>query len=156
MVFIGPISSIFDIVTFVVMWHVFFANSVEQQALFQSGWFIEGLLTQTLIVHMIRTQHIPFIESRAAWPVIVLTASIMAFGIYLPFSPLGAHLGMVPLAAGVFPVARWNSAELLRADATDQGDLHPPLCAVAVGTRLRQRDPVGRSGDCFAVATCGR
>jgi Mg2+-importing ATPase len=78
MVFIGPISSIFDVVTFLVMWNVFGANTVEKQSLFQSGWFVVGLLTQTLIVHMIRTQHIPFIQSRAATPVIVLTASIMA------------------------------------------------------------------------------
>jgi len=102
MVYIGPISSIFDIVTFLVMWHVFLANSPDRQTLFQSGWFVEGLLTQTLIVHMIRTQHIPFIESRAATPVILLTASIMAFGIYLPFTSLGAHLGMVPLPLSYF------------------------------------------------------
>jgi P-type Mg2+ transporter len=103
MVCIGPISSIFDIVTFVVMWEVFGANSVEHQSLFQSGWFVVGLLTQTLIVHMIRTQHIPFIQSRAATPVILLTASIMAIGVYLPFSPLGAHVGMVPLPSTYFP-----------------------------------------------------
>jgi P-type Mg2+ transporter len=103
MVFIGPISSIFDIVTFIVMWHVFEANTVGKQALFQSGWFVVGLLTQTLIVHMIRTQHIPFIQSRAATPVILLTATIMAIGIYLPFSPLGEHVGMVPLPASYFP-----------------------------------------------------
>jgi Mg2+-importing ATPase len=102
MVFIGPISSIFDVVTFLVMWNVFKANTVEKQSLFQSGWFVVGLLTQTLIVHMIRTQHIPFIQSRAATPVILLTASIMAFGIYLPFSPVGAHLGMVPLPPAYF------------------------------------------------------
>jgi P-type Mg2+ transporter len=102
MLFIGPISSIFDVVTFLVMWNVFYANSVEKQSLFQSGWFVVGLLTQTLIVHMIRAQHIPFIQSRAATPVIVLTASIMAFGIYLPFSSLGAHLGLVPLRLSYF------------------------------------------------------
>ena len=62
-----------------------------------------GLLTQTLIVHMIRTQRIPFIQSRAATPVILLTASIMAIGIYLPFSPLGVHVGMVPLPGSYFP-----------------------------------------------------
>jgi len=110
MVFIGPISSIFDIVTFVVMWHVFGANTVEKQSLFQSGWFVVGLLTQTLIVHMIRTQHIPFIQSRAATPVIMLTASIMAFGIYVPFSPLGAHLGLVPLP---LPYFGWLAGILL-------------------------------------------
>ena len=102
MVFIGPISSIFDIVTFLVMWNVFHASTVERQSLFQSGWFVVGLLTQTLIVHMIRTQHIPFIQSRAAMPVILLTASIMAFGIYLPFSPIGEHLGMVSLPLSYF------------------------------------------------------
>jgi len=110
MVFIGPISSIFDVVTFLVMWRVFLANSVEHQSLFQSGWFIEGLLTQTLIVHMIRTQHIPFIESRAAMPVILLTATIMLFGMYLPFSPIGAHLGMVALPLSYFG---WLAAILL-------------------------------------------
>jgi len=110
MVLIGPISSIFDIVTFVVMWHVFGANTVEKQSLFQSGWFVVGLLTQTLIVHMIRTQHIPFIQSRAATPVIMLTASIMAFGIYVPFSPLGAHLGLVPLP---LPYFGWLAGILL-------------------------------------------
>jgi Mg2+-importing ATPase len=110
MVCIGPISSIFDIVTFLVMWHVFGANIAEKQSLFQSGWFVVGLLTQTLIVHMIRTQHIPFIQSRAAMPVILLTASIMAFGIYLPFSPLGEHLGMVALPLSYFP---WLAGILL-------------------------------------------
>ncbi len=110
MVFIGPISSIFDIVTFLVMWNVFAANTVEKQSLFQSGWFVVGLLTQTIIVHMIRTQHIPFIQSRAATPVILLTASIMAFGIYLPYSSLGAHLGLVPLPLSYFP---WLAGILL-------------------------------------------
>jgi len=102
MVFIGPISSVFDVVTFLVMWNVFHANTVAKQSLFQSGWFVVGLLTQTLIVHMIRTQHIPFIQSRAATPVIMLTASIMVLGIYLPFSPVGEHLGMVPLPPTYF------------------------------------------------------
>jgi P-type Mg2+ transporter len=110
MVFIGPISSIFDIVTFIVMWHVFAANTVEKQSLFQSGWFVVGLLTQTIIVHMIRTQHIPFIQSRAATPVILLTATIMAFGIYLPYSSVGAHLGLVPLPVAYFP---WLAGILL-------------------------------------------
>jgi Mg2+-importing ATPase len=110
MVFIGPISSIFDVVTFVVMWHVFGANSIAEQALFQSGWFIEGLLSQTLIVHMIRTQYVPFVQSRASLPVIALTASIMAFGIFLPFTSVGAHLGMVHLPPGYFA---WLAAALL-------------------------------------------
>jgi len=110
MAFIGPISSIFDVVTFVVMWFVFGANSVAMQSLFQSGWFVVGLLTQTLIVHMIRTQYVPFIQSRAATPVIALTASIMAIGIYLPFSPIGEHLGLVGLPLTYFA---WLAAILL-------------------------------------------
>jgi P-type Mg2+ transporter len=131
MVFIGPINSIFDIVTYLVMWNVFLANSVERQSLFQSGWFIEGLLTQTLIVHMIRTQHVPFIESRAATPVILLTASIMAFGIYLPFSPMGAHLGMVPLPLAYFG---WLTAILLSsADAIGESRVPASLRPMVVG-----------------------
>ncbi len=73
MVFFGPISSIFDILTFGLMWWVFHANTVEMQTLFQSGWFIEGLLSQTLIVHMIRTRRIPFVQSRAARPLFAMT-----------------------------------------------------------------------------------
>jgi Mg2+-importing ATPase len=102
MVFIGPISSIFDIVTFLVMWYVFKANSPASQSLFQSGWFIESLLTQTLIVHMIRTARIPFVQSRATWPVLLLTAAIMACGLLLPFIALGAKLKLVPLPGSYF------------------------------------------------------
>ena len=97
MVFIGPISSIFDYTTFAVMWFVFAANSIESQAIFQSGWFIEGLLTQTLIVHVIRTQKIPFIQSIASIPLLLSTAIIMAIGIYIPYSSFGASIGLVPL-----------------------------------------------------------
>ncbi|HEX5280884.1 MAG TPA: magnesium-translocating P-type ATPase [Micropepsaceae bacterium] len=103
MMFIGPISSIFDVVTFAVMWFVFGARTPAEQSLFQTGWFVVGLLTQTLIVHMIRTQQIPFIQSRASTPVISLTASIMALGIILPFTPVGAQLGMVALPPAYFP-----------------------------------------------------
>jgi len=97
MLFFGPVSSIFDILTFCVMWFVFGANSPEHQTLFQSGWFVEGLLSQTLIVHMIRTRRIPFIQSRASWPVIGLTMLIMAVGCMIPFTSIGAAIGLVPL-----------------------------------------------------------
>nr|WSX49247.1 magnesium-translocating P-type ATPase [Streptomyces sp. NBC_00974] len=103
MVCIGPISSIFDIAMFVIMWNVFAANSEASQALFQSGWFIEGLLSQTLIVHMIRTRKIPFIQSRASWPVMVMTVLAVLTGLYLPFSPLAESLGFVALPASYFP-----------------------------------------------------
>ena len=103
MIFIGPISSIFDIVTYLVMWYVFGCNSVEHQALFQSGWFVEGLLSQTLIVHMIRTRKIPFIQSRASWSVTGLTLLIMALGIIIPFTPFGSSIGLEPLPLSYFP-----------------------------------------------------
>ena len=102
MVFIGPISSIFDIATFALMWFVFRANSPARQSLFQSGWFIESLLTQTLIVHMIRTAKIPFLQSRAAWPVLLLTGGIMACGLALPFLAVGAKLKLEPLPGSYF------------------------------------------------------
>lgn len=103
MIFIGPISSIFDIVTYLVMWYVFGCNSVEHQTLFQSGWFIEGLLSQTLIVHMIRTRKIPFIQSCASWQVTGLTVLIMAVGILIPFSSFGSSIGLEPLPLSYFP-----------------------------------------------------
>jgi len=103
MLFIGPISSIFDYATFAVMWFVFKANSPAHQTLFQSGWFIEGLLSQTLIVHMIRTRKIPFIQSWAAAPVVALTSIIMMIGIAIPFSPLAHILNMQALPLSYFP-----------------------------------------------------
>lgn len=103
MIFVGPISSLFDILTYLVMWYVFGCNGVEQQALFQSGWFIEGLLSQTLIVHMIRTRRIPFIQSRASWPVTGLSLLVMSVGILIPFTPLGQSVGLTPLPLAYFP-----------------------------------------------------
>jgi Mg2+-importing ATPase len=103
MIAIGPISSIFDIATFLVMWYVFQANAPEHQALFHSGWFVVGLLTQSLIVHMIRTEKVPFVQSIASPPVLVLTATIMAIGVLVPFSALGAAIGLVPLPWSYFP-----------------------------------------------------
>ena len=103
MIYIGPISSIFDIVTYLVMWHVFGCNSPEHQSLFQSGWFIEGLLSQTLIVHMIRTRKIPFIQSRATWPVLGMTTLVMVIGIVIPFTSFGASIGLQALPLSYFP-----------------------------------------------------
>ncbi|KAA0071858.1 magnesium-translocating P-type ATPase [Rhodanobacter sp. T12-5] len=97
MVWIGPVSSIFDITTFWLMWHYFGANSPAHQSLFQSGWFIEGLLSQTLIVHMIRTRRIPFLQSVASAPVLGLTVAIIVVGMLIPFSAIGAKIGMSPL-----------------------------------------------------------
>lgn len=103
MLYIGPISSIFDFATFAVMYFVFKANTVEHQTLFQSGWFVEGLLSQTLIIHMIRTRKIPFIQSWATAPVVALTTLIMFIGILIPFSPFAEALKMEPLPLAYFP-----------------------------------------------------
>jgi len=110
MVFVGPISSIFDYATFGLMWFVLrcgaFADAATGAAqkahlasLFQSGWFVESLLTQTLIVHIIRTKRIPFIESRASLPMTVTTLAVMGAGAWLPYSPFAGALGLVPLPA---------------------------------------------------------
>ncbi|QHC24792.1 magnesium-translocating P-type ATPase [Streptomyces sp. GS7] len=103
MLVLGPTSSVFDITTFLLMWHVFGADSELHQALFQSGWFVEGLLTQTLVVHMLRTRRIPFLRSRATFPVLLMTVLVMAVGLWLPFSPLAGVLGMQALPMSYFP-----------------------------------------------------
>jgi Mg2+-importing ATPase len=124
-VFIGPISSIFDYTTYLLMWfffkcklvfalvppaelaarfpHTDDANKCYAAALFSTGWFVESLMTQTLIIHVIRTNLIPFIQSRASWQLTLTTLLIMAMGAYLPYSPLSAPLGFVPLPALYWP-----------------------------------------------------
>jgi Mg2+-importing ATPase len=93
--FIGPISSIFDYLTFFIMLYVF--NAWTNPALFHTGWFVESLFTQTLIIHIIRTNKIPFIESRASLPLIVTSLIIVAVGAWLTVSPLADTLGFVSL-----------------------------------------------------------
>lgn len=102
MIFFGPLSSIFDVITFAVMWFVFKANSPEHQTLFQSGWFIEGLVSQTLIVHMIRTRKIPFIGSIAAWPLLFMTLLVVVIGIAIPQSFLAPYFSLEPLPSSYF------------------------------------------------------
>jgi Mg2+-importing ATPase len=108
MVFIGPMSSIFDYATFGLMWIIFnareFLNPTLTQhsksylvSLFQTGWFVESLLTQTLIVHIIRTKKVPFFGSRASLPMTLTTLIIMAIAVWLPYSPLSRTLGLVAL-----------------------------------------------------------
>ncbi|AUR51759.1 magnesium-translocating P-type ATPase [Aquella oligotrophica] len=102
MIFFGPISSLFDVLTFFVLWHFFGANSPDHQSLFQSGWFLEGLLTQTLIVHMIRTRKIPFLQSTAAWPILLMTTCAVALGIIIPMSSIAHMVGMQALPGSYF------------------------------------------------------
>jgi Mg2+-importing ATPase len=108
MVFVGPVSSIFDYATFALMWFFFRcsayldpATGVQQKEalakLFQTGWFVESLLTQTLIVHIIRTRRIPFLRSRASFHMTLTTLIVVAVGIWLPYSPFAGILGMVAL-----------------------------------------------------------
>jgi P-type Mg2+ transporter len=101
--FIGPVSSIFDFSTFALLWFILGANSAENQSLFHSGWFVLGLLSQTLIVHLIRTKKTPFIQSTASRPVIVMTGIIMLVGLMIPFSNFGINIGMRPLPWNYFP-----------------------------------------------------
>ena len=102
MLFFGPISSLFDIITFALMWWVFAANSVAQQGLFQSGWFVVSLLTQTLVVHMLRTPKVPFLQSRASAPLLGMTLTIMAVGLWLPQSPLADYFKLRALPAAFY------------------------------------------------------
>jgi Mg2+-importing ATPase len=122
--FIGPISSIFDYTTYCLMWFFFkcsslglmpppgltarFAHAADADhsyaaALFSTGWFVESLMTQTLIVHVIRTNLIPFIQSRASWQLTMTTMLIMGIGAWLPFSPVTRFLGFVPLPWQFWP-----------------------------------------------------
>ena len=121
MMFIGPISSIFDYATFFLMLYFFGCSAVGRLAigdahrvsleqLFHTGWFVESLLTQTLIVHIIRTRRIPFFQSRASKTMTFTTLLVMAAGIWLPFSPLAKWLGLVPLPLSFFA---WMAVFLL-------------------------------------------
>jgi Mg2+-importing ATPase len=122
--FIGPISSIFDYTTYAAMWFIFkcreaglapppelaahFAHAdldhTYAAALFQTGWFVESLMTQTLIIHVIRTRQIPFIQARASVPLTITTVVIMAIGAWLPYSPFSLMLGFVPLPGFYWPI----------------------------------------------------
>lgn len=99
---IGPISSIFDYTTYFLLLYVF--GAWTKPALFQTGWFVESLLTQTLIIHVIRTHRMPFIKSMASWPLIATTVVIMAIGMWLPFSPFASGLGFAPLPLLYWPL----------------------------------------------------
>jgi Mg2+-importing ATPase len=102
MLFIGPISSIFDYATYAMMLFVF--DAWRSPSLFQTGWFVESLLTQTLIIHIIRTARIPFIESHASPALIGTSVVICLVGVVLPFTLVGGALGFVPLPALYWPL----------------------------------------------------
>ena len=103
MLMLGPVSSIFDYLTYFLMYYGFGANTEAHAALFQTGWFVESILTQTLIIHVIRTSKIPFLESRASPLLIITSLIICGVGIYLPFSPFAHSLGFVSLPQLFWP-----------------------------------------------------
>jgi P-type Mg2+ transporter len=92
---LGPISSLFDYVTFAVLWYA--CGAANAPALFQTGWFLESLLSQTLVVHVLRTARIPFLQSRPSLPLLITTLGICLLGLLLPSTPLGPVLGFVPM-----------------------------------------------------------
>jgi Mg2+-importing ATPase len=98
MLFLGPISSLFDYITFGTL--IWFFGGWTNESLFQTGWFVESLLSQTLVVHVIRTGKIPFVESKPSLPLLVTTIGICLLGIWLPTSSLAPALGLTPLPHG--------------------------------------------------------
>jgi len=93
MIVFGPVSSIFDFLTFFILFAVF--KSAE--AVFQTGWFIESLATQTLVIHIIRTKQLPFLQSKASKPLLISTIACVAIGWILPYTPIGKFFGFAPL-----------------------------------------------------------
>ena len=102
--FIGPISSIFDYTTFFVMLWIFKCWDPARASVFQTGWFVESLVTQTLIIHVIRTNKIPFLQSRASLALTLTSVSVIALGIFLPYSPIASSLGFTPLPPLYWPL----------------------------------------------------
>lgn len=115
MIWIGPTSSVFDVTTYILMFFVicpavcggpFGAPGVDSllfMSLFNAGWFVESLWSQTLVIHMIRTPKIPFIQSRASLPVLLLTTLSIAVGTIIPYTPFGRAIGMTGMPLSYFP-----------------------------------------------------
>jgi Mg2+-importing ATPase len=103
MLFIGPISSVFDYATYSVLYFYLGAKLPAQASLFQTGWFVESLLSQTLIIHVIRTARVPLVESRASVPLTATTLAICTLGAWLPYSPFAHVFGLVALPAAYWP-----------------------------------------------------
>jgi len=93
MYFFGPISSLFDFLTFFILYKIFSLP----EPLFQTGWFIESLATQVLVIHVIRTRKLPFIESRPSKYLLVSTLACVATGWLIPYTPIGGYFGFQPL-----------------------------------------------------------
>jgi len=123
MLLIGPISSLFDIITFGLLWYFFDAG--HDAKLFQTGWFIESIVSQTLIVHVIRTGKVPFFQSMPSWPLMATTIAVCVVGMWLPFSGVAHGLGMAPvplsflavmplIMVGYITLTQWAKSRLIR------------------------------------------
>jgi P-type Mg2+ transporter len=123
MLLIGPISSLFDIITFAVLW--FWFDTAHDAKLFQTGWFVESIVSQTLIVHVIRTGKVPFLQSMPSWPLLLTTIAVCIIGLWLPFSSLAHGFGMVPvplsylavmpfIMIGYITLTQWAKSRLTR------------------------------------------
>ena len=94
----GPVSSIFDFLTFWVMLSVLHAGHVE----FRTGWFVESIATQTLVIYVIRTRRVPFFKSRPSWPMLAVPTGAALIGAVLPYTGLANLLGFTPLPTKFF------------------------------------------------------
>jgi len=103
MAFMGPLSSVFDVLCFAVMWWVIKANTVELAPLFQCGWFVFGTVSQVLVIHMIRTGKIPFVQSRPSVPLLISTLVIAVIAIAVSFTSLAVGIDMMTLPVAFAP-----------------------------------------------------
>ena len=117
MLVMGPISSIFDLACFSVLWWIIKANTVELSPLFHAGWFIFGTLSQILVVHMIRTSKLPFVESRAATPLLISTLLVGCVAIFIAFTDFAINFDFIPLPFKYIP---WLGVLLLAYALTAQ------------------------------------
>jgi len=110
LLYMGPLSSIFDVLCFVVMWFIIDANTKELAPLFQGGWFVFGTVSQILVIHMIRTGKIPFIQSAPAFPLLISTLAVAVVAVVIGFSTLATGLSMTALPLSFVP---WLAALLV-------------------------------------------
>lgn len=103
MAYMGPLSSVFDILCFVVLWWVIGANTVELSPLFQSGWFVFGTVSQVLVIHIIRTAKTPFLQSRSSVPLLISTVMVAVISIVVGFSRLAVGIDMLSLPLSFAP-----------------------------------------------------
>ncbi len=103
MAFLGPLSSVFDLLCFAVLWRVVGANKMELAPLFQCGWFVFGTVSQVLIIQMIRTAKIPFLQSKPSFPLFFSTFAVAAVVLVVGFTDLSIGLDMLPLPVSFIP-----------------------------------------------------